>query len=134
MLPTGRRLASSVRIYFSDDTEDIYSKNLADLAESFGRRQFTVEYVPFTPTGNGQAKPNERSFADSKLAGRNACGFDSIAFYAGRSLPDFQGFVGGVSDGCKNSLPLVIAGDDVTNYVATEDIRSLMQKSHFLGR
>lgn len=123
VLPSGRRLASRVQIYFSDDTGDIYSKNLADdLADSFGRRQFTVEYMPFTPTGNGQGKPG--SFADSKLAGRNTCGFDGVAFYAGRSLPDFQGFMGGVSDGCKNSPPLVIAGDDVTNYVATEDIRT----------
>jgi ABC-type branched-subunit amino acid transport system substrate-binding protein len=121
------RLASSVRIYFSDDPEDIWSKNLAeDLAESFERRKFTVESLQFTPDGNPQGK-NERtprSLADSKEAGRDACGFDGVVFYAGRSLPDYRGFLGGMSDRCKNSPPLVIAGDDVAAYVAIEDIRT----------
>jgi hypothetical protein len=126
VLHNGRRLASRARIYFPDDIEDIYSNNLAnDLVESLGRRGFTVDYVQFTPAGNVQGKPPGLSFADSKQAGRDACGFDGVTFYAGRPLPDFQGFLGGVSDGCKNSPPLVIAGDDVTRYVANEDIRTL---------
>jgi hypothetical protein len=48
-----------------------------------------------------------------------------VVFYAGRSTPDFQGFLGGVSDRCKNSPPMVITGDDVTEYVAKENIRIL---------
>jgi hypothetical protein len=123
---SGRQLASNVRIYFSDDPTDIYSKNLADdLAKSFGQRKFTVEHVQFTPTGNVPGRPTGRFVTDSKQAGRDACGFNGVVFYAGRPLPDFQGFLGGVSDGCKNAPPLMIAGDDVTRYVANEDIRTL---------
>ncbi|MGH3889798.1 MAG: hypothetical protein ACRDSZ_25085 [Pseudonocardiaceae bacterium] len=126
VLHNGRRFASSVRIYFPDDAEDIYSKNLADdLTESFQRRQFTVEKVQFTPDGNSPGNSTDRFVADSKEAGRDACKFEGVAFYAGRPLPDFQGFMGGVSDGCKTSPPLVIAGDDVTRYVANEEIRTL---------
>ncbi len=126
VLHNGRPLAPRVRIYFSDDADDTYSKNLAeDLAASFGRRGFTVDNVQFTPAGNSAGGSNHTSFADSNQAGRHACGFDGVAFYAGRPLPDFQGFLGGVSDGCKNSPPLVIGGDDVTKYVANEDIRTL---------
>ncbi len=125
VLNNGRRFASRVRIYFSDDAEDIYSKNLADdLTDSFQRRQFTVEKIQFTPDGDSPGKPTGPFVADSKEAGRNACGFDGVAFYAGRPLPDFQGFMGAVSDNCKNSPPLVIAGDDMTKYVANEDIRT----------
>ncbi len=126
VLQNGRPPASRVRIYFSDDAEDIYSKNLAyDLTESFRRRQFAVDHVQFTPSGNSRGQPIHRYVADSKEAGRDACGFDGVAFYAGRPLPDFQGFLGGVSDGCKTSPPLVIAGDDTTKYVANEEIRTL---------
>jgi len=122
---SGRQLTKRVRIYLSDDPEDIYSKNLADDAgKSFGRQGFAVEKVQFTPSDKNPSKPDGRSVADSKEAGHEACGFDDVAFYAGRSLPDFQGFLGGVSDGCKNSPPFVIADDDVTDYVADESIRA----------
>lgn len=119
-----RQLTSRVRIYFSDDPEDIWSNNLAgDLARSFGERQFSVESVQFTPTGKKPGKPIGRYFSDSRQAGRDACGFDGVTFYAGRATPDFQGFLGGVRDRCVDSPPLVIAGDDVTEYVA-KDIRT----------
>jgi hypothetical protein len=126
MLHNGRPLASRVRIYFSDDEQDTWSNNLAeDLTKSFGERQFSVESVKFTPTGKSSAKPIGPHVADSGQAGRDACGFDGVTFYAGRATPDFQGFLGGVSDRCKDSPPLVIAGDDVTEYVAKENIRTL---------
>lgn len=121
----GHRITSRARIYFSDDSADIYSNNLAaDLADSLRRRKFAVEFVQFTPEGKSPEKQSDRHFSDSREAGRDTCGFDGIVFYAGRPLPDFQGFLGGVSDGCKNSPPFLIADDDVTAYVANEEIRT----------
>lgn len=119
ILHNERQLAPRVRIYFSDDPEDTWSKNLAeDLDKSFGKRQFSVESVQFTPTGKEPGEPAHRYVSDSRQAGHDACGFDGVTVYAGRATPDFPGFLGGVRDGCGNSPPLVIAGDDVTEYVA----------------
>lgn len=122
---TGWTPEASARIYLPDDATDIYSANLAsDLGDSFRKRGFSVESVTFTPSGStpGTALDN-RHVADTKEAGRDACGFSGIVLYAGRALPDFQGFLGGISDRCKDSPPLIIANHDVGKYVANEEDR-----------
>jgi hypothetical protein len=121
----GRTPEASTRIYAPDDAADIYSANLAiDLGDSFRKRGFSVESVTFTPSGSTpETVFSNRHVADTKEAGRDACGFAGIVLYAGRALPDFQGFLGGVSDRCKDSPPLIIANHDVGKYVANEEVR-----------
>lgn len=116
---------ASTRIYLPNDATDIYSQNLAiDLGDSFRKRGFSVESVTFTPSGSTSgAAIGNRHVADTKEAGRDACGFAGIVVYAGRALPDFQGFLGGVSDRCKDSPPFIIADHDVEKYVANEEDR-----------
>jgi len=116
---------ASARIYLPDDATDTYSENLAaDLNGSFRKRGFSVESVTFTPSGNTPGTEiGDRRVADTKEAGRDACGFSGIILYAGRALPDFQGFLDGVSDRCKDSPPFIIANHDVEKYVANEEVR-----------
>jgi hypothetical protein len=122
--PAGRPLTRNARVYFSDDPADLYSRNLAeDLQASFGSRGFPVETISFTP-GNGgpQEAVADRRVTDAGLAGRDACDFDGVVLYAARGLPSFQAFVNGVADRCRDRPPYILAGDDVTRYVANRDV------------
>ncbi len=111
--PFGRPLARKARIYKSDEPTDTYSQNLAaDFATSFKARGIPVEISSFTPGG----KP--ATTMDAGTAGRAACDAGGVVLYAARGLVDFQAFVGGIADRCPRKPPYVLAGDDVTKYVA----------------
>jgi hypothetical protein len=123
-MPSGRPLSRGARVYLSDDLEDIYSQNLAaDLEASFTARGFPVETIAFTPSGGGPgAAAADRRATDAGRAGADACDFDGIVVYAARGLPDFQAFVDGVGNRCRDRPPFILAGDDVTRYVADRDV------------
>lgn len=112
----------SVRIYFSDDADDLYSNNLADdIQRAFQARGFAVSRVAFTPDGG--AEPSRPPPADLHLpnpgdAGRDACRHLGIVFWAGRPLPEFGSFLGTARNCPKH--PVVLAGNDTTRYVADE--------------
>ena len=122
--PTGRPLARSARIYMSDDAGDSYSQSLAeDLHEEFGQQAFEVETVAFTPIGFSQGDlQSARHVTDASIAGREACDFDGVVLYAARGKPDFQAFLDGVADRCRDRPPYIIGGSDVTTYVADRDV------------
>lgn len=117
--PFGRPLARRARIYKSDDPTDTYSQNLAaDLKASFTARRIPVETVSFTPSGQ------ETATMDAGTAGRDACDADGVVLYAARGRVDFQAFVGGLADRCRDKAPYVLAGDDTTTYVADRAVSS----------
>lgn len=120
----GSQLTRGVRIYRSDDAGDIYSQNLAsDLRTSFTARGFSVETVSFSASGDGAGEAVARRHVENATrAGNDACDFDGIVFYAGRGLPDFASFLSGVSVRCVDRPPYIMAGDDVTRYVAHRNI------------
>jgi hypothetical protein len=122
--PAGRPIARSARVYFSDDPADIYSRNLAeDMEASFGGRGFAVETISLTPGNGGTgATAADRTVPDPGLAGRDACDFDGVVLYAGRGLPTFHAFLNGIGDRCRDRPPYVLAGDDVTRYVANRHV------------
>jgi hypothetical protein len=121
---SGRQLSKHARVYLSDDPADIYSQNLAaDLETSFTERGFPIETVAFSPSGNGAgAGSADRHVSDPGEAGRDACFFDGIVLYAGRGVSDFQAFLDGVAHRCRERPPFILAGDDVTRYVADRNV------------
>jgi hypothetical protein len=117
--PFGRPLARKARIYKSDDPTDTYSQNLAgDLKASFSGRGIPVETVSFTPGGKDPAT------MDAGTVGRDACDADGVVLYAARGQVDFQAFLGGIADRCRDNPPYVLGGDDTTRYVADREVSS----------
>jgi hypothetical protein len=132
LLDTGTSARRYLRIYHSADETDIYSQNLAaDLNAAFTERGFSVETATFTPSSPRDLvvpatpkAPAVEHFSESKGAGSDACNYpDAMVFYVGRPQPDFDGFLGSVNDNCPTAPPLIIAGDDVTRYVADDNAR-----------
>lgn len=116
-----------VRIYYSDDPTDLWSGNLRDDAlRSFHDRGFTAEEaVAFTQSGtqgHDDPAPNgDRDIGSAAAAGRDTCSFGGVAFFVGRSVPDFGTFLEGAA-GC-DSAATIIGADDVTRYVADDIAR-----------
>jgi len=117
--------ARSVRIYFSDDTSDIYSSNLtADALNAFRAQGFDVKTITFTPDGNAAANPPAAAdlhLADAGQAGTDSCDHPGLVFYAGRPLPDFGSFLAAARNCAKP--PRILADDDVTRYTANDQAR-----------
>ncbi|WBQ06855.1 ABC transporter substrate-binding protein [Kribbella sp. CA-293567] len=111
--PFGRPLARKATIYKSDDLADTYSQNLAaDLKLSLAERGIPVRVESFTPAGRQPAT------LDAGTAGSAACDAGGVVLYAARGLVDFPAFIAGIADHCRSQPPYVLAGDDVTTYVA----------------
>lgn len=111
--PFGRALDRSATIYQSDDPTDIYSQNLAaDLKASLTAFGIPAKINKFTPGGKIPATK------DAGSSGRDACDATGVVLYAARGLVDFQAFLGGIADRCRDKPPYVLAGDDATKYVA----------------
>jgi hypothetical protein len=111
--PFGRPLARKATIYKSDDPTDTYSQNLAaDLKTSLTERGVPVEVQSFTPGGR------QPDTMDAGTAGSAACDAGGVVLYAARGLVDFPAFITGVADHCRDQPPYVLAGDDVTTYIA----------------
>jgi hypothetical protein len=122
----GRLRAQQVRIVQSNDREDIYSGNLADDVEKSFKQPdvgFTVERHPYrpdeVPTQEAQSTVNEPG---PRVRGRQTCGFKGLVFYAGRTQ-EFGSFLDGVREGCRDRPPTILAGDDISNYVADPNNR-----------
>jgi hypothetical protein len=118
-------LVRSVRVYYSDDAADVYSRNLRDdVLDAFHRQGFQAQAVAFTPSpapGAPVARPGDQVIGNAAAAGRDTCSVNGLVYFAGRGLPDFADFLSGAKQ-C-GSQATVIADDDVTRYVADADAR-----------
>ena len=112
-------LSTPVQIYYSADPGDLYTNNLAsDALGSFTEAGFHPEKKSF---GRPNATPGD--LVDAGAAGSDACRFNGVVFYAGRSQPDFGSFLDAYHK-CLTRQPLrVIADDDTTRYVADDNPR-----------
>ncbi|WP_232665967.1 ABC transporter substrate-binding protein [Pseudonocardia sp. TRM90224] len=116
--PFGRPIERRAVVYRSADVEDVYSQNLAaDFEAAFAKKGFQVRTVPFAP-----ARPRSTG-KDAGAAGREACdAAGGVVLYAARGPVDFQGFLNGVSERCRDDPPYILGGDDVTRYVANRPV------------
>ncbi|MGW3624688.1 ABC transporter substrate-binding protein [Streptomyces sp. NPDC000880] len=109
------KLQRAVRIVYSADPADEYSKNLRDdAAKSFGADGFTVEkqgYKP-SPTPAGTS-----GYPGAQAVGEKACGYDGLVFFAGRS-EDFETVLSSSNNSCGSSPPTFLGGDDVARLAA----------------
>ncbi|MGV9677075.1 ABC transporter substrate-binding protein [Nocardia sp. NPDC003482] len=109
-----------IRIYYSNDEDDIYSVNLRDDArDSFARRDFDVSAAAFG-AGSASLRNNDRVFANAAAAGRDICSYDGLVFYAARGS-DFDGFASAAAQ-C-GSKAVLIGDDDVSAHVADQTAR-----------
>jgi ABC-type branched-subunit amino acid transport system substrate-binding protein len=125
-------LARRVRIIHSNDRTDTYSRTLAeDAAASFAQIGFTIEptayYKPSTPPP--EYDPIVENAPAPGEVGRDTCGFDGLVFYAGRTQ-EFGPFLSSIHASCRQK-PAILAGDDVSNYVADPDKRTQSQSVTF---
>jgi len=101
--------AQNATIYYSNDEEDLFSKDLADKAkDAFEVRGVAVRERPY-------------QFDDSddiNSAGRDACdvGPEGVAFYAGRASQLFA-FLNGMQGKCQANYPRFLGGDSVSRFV-----------------
>jgi len=107
-----------VTIVSSGDPEDLYDATLtAGARAEFGREGFVVRQQIYTPSPDlgTPDRPNPRE------VGQGLCGTDGLVFYTGRPA-DFAQLLDGINGTCNSSPPAILAGDDVSRYVA--DARS----------
>ncbi|WP_054814743.1 hypothetical protein [Nocardia arizonensis] len=118
----GRRNESMpVRIYYSNDRDDIYSSNLRDDAyAAFQARRFHVEAVGFGDT-NVHAVGERDPLPNAAEAGRDKCAEAGILFYAGRGV-DFDAFAHAVTQ-CGNRESILIGADSLSAHVVDEAAR-----------
>lgn len=108
--PFGRPLERHATVYKSDDPTDTYSQNLArDLQLELTAAGVPVLVKSFSPSGDGM---------DGNQSGRDACDRGGIVLFTGRGQVDFESFLGGIQDRCRANPPYILAGDDVTKWVA----------------
>jgi hypothetical protein len=126
ILGLGHSLDPQVRIVQSNDLEDTYSRNLADDVEySFKGLDVKVAVERHTyqpdppPAQEAQIKDNAPA---PRTLGRKTCGFHGLVFYAGRTQ-EFDSFLDGIQERCPYDPPTILAGDDISNYVADWDKR-----------
>jgi ABC-type branched-subunit amino acid transport system substrate-binding protein len=128
-----RGITPRVRIVQSNDENDYYSSTLAEDALKSFQEKFRVEsVVRYKPTSEppdykaipGDAQPPGK-------VGRDTCGFDGLVFYAGRT-EDFREFLEPVKLNCDvHERPTILAGDDVSRYVADPDKRKQLSVVEF---
>ncbi|ONI80377.1 hypothetical protein ALI22I_44405 [Saccharothrix sp. ALI-22-I] len=107
-----------VVIVHSSDEADSYADNLrADVAQRFGEVGLRVREEPYRPVTAGQD-------ADARQLGQRLCGVadEEVVFFAGRPA-DFGKLRDGLSAGCRNRPPALIAGDDIARYAADNNLR-----------
>jgi ABC-type branched-subunit amino acid transport system substrate-binding protein len=104
--------ARNATIYYSDDMDDLYSKDLRVQARRAFEAQGLVvreKVYPINSNGGGN---------DINSAGRDACdiGPEGVVFYAGRAQ-QLSVFFKGMQDKCEANYPNVIGGDGVSRFV-----------------
>lgn len=108
-----------VTVVTSSDENDLYASTLAeDARDEFTRAGFTVRQRVYTPTPD-VATPDE---PEPREVGQKLCGAGGLVFYAGRPA-DFEQMLDGINGVCKSAPPRILAGDDVSRYVANKDRR-----------
>jgi hypothetical protein len=127
---TGQLVARSMRVYYSDDTNDIYSSNLRDdVLAAFRARGFHAEARAFTPNkseGQSAYQPlGDQLVGNAVAAGRDICSYNGVVYFAGRGVLDFADFANGAAQ-C-GSTAVVIGDDDMTSYVADSTARQQNQ-------
>ncbi|MFC0038050.1 ABC transporter substrate-binding protein [Actinomadura rayongensis] len=111
-----------VRVIYSADTTDIYSRNLKDdLAGSFAAHGFRVENVEYSPPQAAGVDPLDAPGPGE--VGQQSCSYDGVVFFAGRS-EDFESLLGGVNQVCHSSPPVLLGGDDVVRLAADPERRA----------
>lgn len=124
----GSGLRREVRIVYSADPTDEYSKNLRDdAAASFSAVGFKVEkqgYKPSPPPAGTSGYPGARDI------GEKACGYKGLVFFAGRS-EDFETVLSSANDSCGSQPPTFLGGDDVARLAADPGRRGAFPKIPF---
>ncbi|HEY0639516.1 MAG TPA: hypothetical protein VGD67_17855 [Pseudonocardiaceae bacterium] len=108
---------SRVRVYFSGDTDDLYSRDMKDQAiDAFEREGLQVTEQAYSPRGGVRGK-------ELSNLGTEACTLgDTLPFYAGRGQ-HFGRFVEGIMSTCGREPPELLAGDDVGGFVLDGALR-----------
>jgi ABC-type branched-subunit amino acid transport system substrate-binding protein len=102
--------ARKVIIYYSDDKDDLYNKDLREqIRPAFEARGLAVSEQQY------QIDPGDD---DTNHAGRDACSVspEGVVFYAGRA-EQFVGFLEGMRTACEGHYPQVLDGDSITRFV-----------------
>ncbi|GLY75122.1 ABC transporter substrate-binding protein [Actinoallomurus iriomotensis] len=105
----------SVRIFYSGDTHDIYSTDLAKyLRTAFGDHRIAVRAVePYQTDPGGPGTVINLLGASACAANRSA---HELVVYAGRA-ERFNAFLNGIKLSCQDRYPQILADDDVSRFV-----------------
>jgi ABC-type branched-subunit amino acid transport system substrate-binding protein len=108
-----------VMVVSPQDLGDTYSNNLRDdLHATFGGVGFQVESRGYTLT------PGSADSAEgARQVGADICGYQGLVFFTGRS-EDFDLMLDGVNTRCRGASPMILAGDDISRYVADRALRA----------
>ncbi|GIG60637.1 hypothetical protein Lfu02_50090 [Longispora fulva] len=107
--------ATTIRVYASGDPDDSYSSNLAhDAEEAFAKAGLAVE-LPGQGRYRTEAAP-ALPLPTAAQRGIDACGSDSLPFFAGREA-ELSEFLSGLSQSCPSKRVRILAGDDATRFV-----------------
>ncbi|MDI3405026.1 type 1 periplasmic-binding domain-containing protein [Streptomyces cavernicola] len=109
-----------VRVVYSLDPTDEYSENLRqDAAKSFRAAGFDVDEEGYVPAGGSPRTPTGPG---TRAIGEQACGYEGLVFFAGRS-EDFETILGATNDTCGSNPPVLLGGDDVARLGADPEGR-----------
>jgi hypothetical protein len=110
-----RRGYRSVRIYYSGDDHDIYSKNLAaDMKEEFANQHVQLrDFTRYQTSIGGPGIVMDLLGARACEATKNA---RELVVYAGRA-EQFNAFLDGLKLSCQHDYPQILASDDVSRFV-----------------
>lgn len=112
-------VSGPVTVVTSTDEDDLYATTLAaDVREEFTRAGFVVRQRVYTPSPGLATQDAE----EPRVVGQKLCGVDGLVFYTGRPA-DFEQLLDGVNGTCKSAPPRILAGDDVSRYVANKEQR-----------
>ncbi|MFG1625961.1 hypothetical protein [Kribbella sp. NPDC049227] len=121
------KVRRTVRVVYSSDPTDEYSKNLRDDADrSFAAAGFTVQDLSFVPS----PAPAGLSGDGARSVGEGACGYRGLVFFAGRS-EDFAKVLEGANDVCGSTPPTFLGGDDVARFAADPQQRATYPRVPF---
>ncbi|MDI3421590.1 ABC transporter substrate-binding protein [Streptomyces luteolus] len=122
------KLKKRVRVVYSLDPTDEYSENLRqDAAKSFTDAGFEVDQEGYVPSSSSPGTPNGQG---TRAIGEQACGYEGLVFFAGRS-EDFETILGATNDTCGSNPPTLLGGDDVARLGADPERRRAFPRVPF---
>ncbi|GAB3451537.1 ABC transporter substrate-binding protein [Actinophytocola sediminis] len=108
-----------VTVVTAGDPDDLYDQTLADgVRAEFRKEGFVVRDQLYTPNP-GLGTPDRPS---PREVGQELCRSAGLVFYTGRPA-SFEELLDGINGTCNSSPPPILAGDDVSRYVADADSR-----------